>query len=64
MAEAAGTQGVSAASLAVSVFGTIGNGAGEFGLNLIILENDVRGSGQSFQVAAERSGALKAQTGI
>ena len=59
----ASTQGISATSLAVTIFRAVRNGAGELGLDLIILKNNIRGDWQTFQVAAQRSGALEAQTG-
>jgi hypothetical protein len=61
---AAGTQGISATSLAVAIFRAVRNGAGKLSLDLIMLKNNIRGDWQTFQVAAQRSGALEAQTGV
>ena len=64
LTDAAGTEGVSANSLPVAIFRAVRNGAGKLSLDLIILKNNIGGDWQTFQVAAQRSSALEAQTGV
>ena len=64
LTDMAGTQDVSAVSLAVAMLRPVRNGARKLGLDLIVMKNDIRGDWQTVQVAAERSGALEAQTGV